>query len=197
LINIFFRGFIIGWAFSLMACSPSPAILVDSYQRSSRSHLYELQQWQFQGRLALQTANDSWAASLDWQHNLNKDALKLSGPLGVGAVLINLDSGAIRIDTGNGKPEYSQNPDKLLTEKLGHFVPVSALKYWVLGLTDPNLAVVDFDNGFQQAGWRVEFKQMQLLGAELMPRKMVLTDGMSKLKLIIGQWTMPNLIKGR
>ena len=192
MINIFFRAFITGWLLSLIACTPSPIISVDHYQRSSRSHLYELQQWRFQGRLALQTANDSWTASLKWVHTLNKDALKLSGPLGVGAVLINLDSGTIRLDTGNGKPEYSQNPDKLLTEKLGHFVPVSALKYWVLGLTAPNLAVVDFNNGFQQAGWRVEFKQMQWLGTELMPRKILLTDGVSQLKLIIGQWTIPN-----
>ena len=173
---------------NLIACSSTPIISSDSYQRRSRSHLYELKQWQFQGRLALQAENDSWTANLDWQHQFDKDELKLSGPLGVGAVLINLDSKGIRVDTGNGKPEYSQDPDKFLYEKLGHFVPVSALKYWVLGLADPHLAVVDFDNGFQQAGWRVEFKQMQSSESELMPRKLLLTDGASKLKLIIKQW---------
>ncbi|MDP3840080.1 MAG: lipoprotein insertase outer membrane protein LolB, partial [Methylococcales bacterium] len=67
--------------FALSGCSlfpvEPPAI---AYSKTATLPLYKLQQWSFEGRLSITGHNDSWTANTDWQHSVDKDRVKLSGP---------------------------------------------------------------------------------------------------------------------
>ena len=174
----------------LQGCATVDIIAGGKYVRATRLHLYQLDRWRFRGRLALRSSRDSWSASIDWRHDGEHDRMILSGPLGQGGLSIDLTAAAIRIDRGGGQIETSVHPDQLIQEQLGVFVPVRALRFWVVGLTEPDRAYRDMPEGFEQLGWQVRYLQFMRTGDEAMPRKITVTSNDTKLKLIIDQWQL-------
>jgi outer membrane lipoprotein LolB len=140
--------------------------------------------------LSLSGNNDSWSANLWWGHSLVQDELKLSGPLGQGATVIRLNGDNVSIDRGDGNVQTSTQPEAFISQQLGMSVPIKALRHWIAGLPEPEQAFVDMPSGFQQAGWLVEYKQMQPVEKQVLPRKMTVMNGKAKLKLIIEQWVL-------
>jgi outer membrane lipoprotein LolB len=183
----------LGWwclALMLSACSTVPVEPEVHYSKIAREHLYQLERWTFEGRLALTGKNDSWSASINWGHRPDDEKIKLSGPLGQGATVIQLTGDVVTIDRGDGQAQSSTQPEEFINQQLGMFVPVHSLRYWVVGLPEPTSAFVETAAGFKQAGWFIEYKQMQPVDNQSMPRKITVTNERVKLKLIIDQWVL-------
>lgn len=182
-----------GWWFvflMLSACSTVPVAPEAHYSKLARENLYHLEQWSFEGRLALTGKNDSWSASISWWHRLDEEKIKLSGPLGQGATIIQLTGDLVTIDRGDDQVQSSTQPEAFINQQLGMFVPVHSLRYWVIGLPEPASAFIETVNGFKQAGWMIEYKQMQPVDGQPMPHKITVTNELVKLKLVIDQWTL-------
>jgi outer membrane lipoprotein LolB len=154
--------------------------------------LYRLEPWSLDGRVALTGVEDSWTADLAWAHRHDDEQIKLSGPLGQGAMKIHLSGNRVTVAQGDDKVESSDDPEGFVNQRLGLFVPVTSLRYWVLGLPEPGLDFEETDKGFRQSGWTIVFQSMQPVGQLLLPRKMSVTNDRVKLKLIINQWTLDN-----
>ena len=183
---------LIWWGFALLlsACSTVPVEPEVHYSKIAREHLYKLEQWSFEGRLALTGKNDNWQANINWGHRPDDEKIKLSGPWGQGATVIQLTGDLVTIDRGDGQVQSSTRPQEFINQQLGMFVPVQSLRYWVIGLPEPTSAFVETATGFRQAGWFVEYKQMQSVDDQSMPRKITVTNEQVKLKLIIDQWVL-------
>jgi outer membrane lipoprotein LolB len=180
------------WCLILMvsACSIAPEVPEVHYSKRSREHLYKLESWSFEGRLALTGKNDSWSANVNWGHKPDDEKIKLSGPLGQGTTVIQLTGDWVTIDRGNGQAQTSTKPEQFINQQLGMFVPVHSLRYWVVGLPEPTSAFVETPTGFKQAGWLIDYKQMQPVDNQSMPHKITVTNEQIKLKLIIDQWIL-------
>jgi outer membrane lipoprotein LolB len=180
------------WCILLMlsACSTAPVAPEAHYSRLAREHLYKLERWSFEGRLALTGKNDSWSASINWGHRPDDEKIKLSGPLGQGATVIQLTGDSVTIDRGDGQAQSSTQPEAFINQQLGMFVPVRSLRYWVIGLPEPTSAFIETANGFSQAGWLIEYKQMEPVDDQSMPHKISVTNERVKLKLVIDQWVL-------
>jgi outer membrane lipoprotein LolB len=174
----------------LTGCSTAPVVPGAQYSKTARAHLYKLERWSFNGRLALTGKNDSWSANINWVHTPYDERIKLSGPLGQGATVIQLTGNLVTIDRGNGKAQSSSQPEAFINQQLGMFVPVHSLRYWVVGLPEPSSAFVETTTGFKQAGWLIQYKQMQFLNDQSMPRNITVTNEQVKLKLFIDQWVL-------
>ena len=174
----------------LTGCSTSPVVPETHYSKTARERLYKLGRWSFSGRLALTGKNDSWSANINWGHTLYDERIKLSGPLGQGATVIQLTGDLVTIDRGDGKAQSSSQPEAFINQQLGMFVPVHSLRYWVVGLPEPTSAFVETATGFKQAGWLIEYKQMQSINDQSMPRNITVTNEQVKLKLFIDQWVL-------
>ncbi len=153
-------------------------------------HLYGQERWSFEGRLALTGKNDSWTANINWEHTPNAEKIKLSGPLGQGAMVISLVGDVVTLDRGGGDIRSSTQPEEFINQQLGMFVPVDSLRYWVVGLPEPSSPYKDTDLGFNQTGWINEYKQMQQVDNHSMPYKMAVMNNLVKLKLIIDHWVI-------
>ena len=173
-----------------MGCATPPILSDAGYKIIGRQHLYGLKRWEFQGRFAVRDASDSWTANISWQHQANTDRVKMSGPLGQGAVEIVLTGDHINIDRGDGDSELSDNPDELIKQRLGLFVPVKALRYWVLGLPSKGDRFKEIKDGFIQSGWSVSIPRQMKADNQLMPHKLVASNNETRLKLIIDQWRL-------
>jgi outer membrane lipoprotein LolB len=174
---------------SLISVPPDSAL-----SNSSRNHLYQLSDWFFDGRLAVSGRDDSWSASLSWKHSINEDELKLSGPLGQGATLIHLSNDFVTIDRGAGQVESSSEPEDFMKQQVGISVPLQSLRFWVIGLPQPEQKVVKTIDGFIQDGWLVSYNQMQAVFGQQMPRKISVVNSnlKVKLKLVIDRWVLNN-----
>ncbi|MFZ2724828.1 MAG: lipoprotein insertase outer membrane protein LolB [Methylococcaceae bacterium] len=180
----------LGISLLLSACATTPPITQAPYESHSRQALYSLQYWSFEGRLAINKQKESWQANINWQHFPDKELIKLSGPLGQGATLIELTDNLVTINRGDGKVQSSSQIEAFINQQLGLFVPVQSLRYWVIGLPEKQLKVTESETGFYQAGWLIEYKQMQTVDTQLIPKKINVMNTQVKLKLIIDQWDL-------
>ena len=181
-----------GWCLvlALSGCATTPVEPEVHYAAMAREQLYKLEQWSFEGRLALTGKNDAWSANINWGHRPDDEKIKLSGPLGQGATIIQLTGDLVTIDRGDDKPLSSTQPEAFINQQLGIFVPVRSLRYWVIGLPEPTSAYVATATGFKQAGWLIDYKQMQPVDNQSMPHKITVSNEQVKLKLIIDQWIL-------
>jgi len=175
----------------LVSCADVHVKPTIPFQLTARDYLYAKASWAFVGRMAVSDKNDSFSASITWKHQDSQDKLELSGPFGQGRTLIELTDEGVVIDNGDERMQYSGNADELVSRQVGVDIPVSALKYWVLGLVEPELEYDLLEKGFVQSGWNVKYQQMQVVGQNTMPRKIRVEQGDVKLKLIINHWDLP------
>lgn len=174
----------------LTACAETPVKPEPVYSKNANAHLYKLDRWSFDGRLALASKQDSWSATINWQHQPDDEQIKLSGPLGQGAVLIHLTGDQVTVDRGDGQIQSSAEAERFIQQQLGLYVPVKSLRYWVVGLPEQAQTFTETREGFSQAGWLIEYLQSQAVKNETMPRKITVFNDKVKLKLIIDQWML-------
>lgn len=147
----------------------------------------KLQKWRLQGRLLIKS-DDLLTANIQWQHNKEKDQLKLFGALGMGAMLIELNEHEIVLDTGEGEKLRSHDIDRFIARKIGFVVPLTALRRWVVGGYLPDVPVLPLENGFQQLGWQITYSEYMQTSVGVLPRKIKISKDNIKLKLIVDQW---------
>lgn len=177
-------------AIFLTACSTQPIRKENTYSRTVSQGLYDMAQWSLEGRMVLTEPNDSWSANINWEHAHEAEEIKLSGPLGQGAVVIHLTGDLVTVARGGGDVQSSTQPEQFINQQVGVFVPVRSLRYWVVGLPKPDEAYDDFLGGFKQAGWVINYQQMQFVSGQSMPRKIIVMNDQVKLKIIIDQWVL-------
>lgn len=175
-------------ALLLAACATKPPVREGHYASTSKTHLYDLKEWSLEGRIAITAPNDSWSANIAWVHQPDLEKIKLSGPLGQGAVFIELTGNTVKIDRGGGKVQTSNQPEQFINQQLGMFVPLQSLRFWAIGVPELRHAYQATNDGFVQNGWLVAYKEMQQHDAETLPHKLAVSDARVKLKLIIDQW---------
>lgn len=191
----YFKARLIIWSCCVLLLSGCSFFIVEPtpttpYSKTATLPLYKLERWSFEGRLSITGRTDSWTANIDWQHGVDKEKIKLSGPLGQGATHIELGKGVVTIDKGDGKAQTSNQPETFINQQLGLSVPVQSLRYWVIGLPEPTQNFVETATGFKQAGWLIEYKQMQTVKTTTMPYKINVTNEQVKLKLIVDEWLL-------
>jgi outer membrane lipoprotein LolB len=174
----------------LPACTDLPLKSGEQYKISANKSMAALKTWSFEGRLAVNDGQESWSASLEWTHTEARDEIRLSGPLGQGAAVIVLTQDLVTIDKGDGQIYQSNQLDEFIQQQLGIAVPVSALRFWVLGIPQPEKPAVEIKEGFEQVNWQVHYGQMQKVGQAWLPRKMNVEYQDVKLKLVIDQWNL-------
>jgi outer membrane lipoprotein LolB len=166
-----------------------PPVLAEAKQS-----LYALKAWRMEGRIGVQTSEDAWQANLFWDHDAAQDRLRVSGPLSQGMVSIIVQKDLIYINEGNGVTELSRNPDAKLRERLGFAVPLSSLRYWMLGIPAPGLPYDpiregdDSPSGFRQSGWAIRVERFINVGSRTLPQKMLVEGSGVRLKIVTDNW---------
>jgi outer membrane lipoprotein LolB len=173
------------------ALKPGPEPVQDV---SARQQLAQLETWRINGRVGVRSADESWQAGLVWNHDRDVDHLYLSGPFGQGALNIKLSAGHIRVAAADGTVEESEHPVQMLESILGVTVPVQALRYWLLGLSDPNAAAdSEFDAmgrmvQLKQLGWVTRYEDYRMFRQWAVPRKLSVVNESTTVKLVIDEW---------
>ena len=169
----------------------APEIVPDA---AMRSRLATLKHWRMDGRVGVRRADESWHAGLIWNHEPDTDRLYLSGPFGQGALNIKVTRHSIRVASADGTVEESDDPARMLESLIGVAVPVSALRYWILGLSYPDAECgCEYDRSgrlkkLNQLGWVTEYQDYQTVEQWSVPKKLSVENASTRLKLVIDEW---------
>ena len=103
-----------------------------------------------------------WQASLDWRQRGESSEVHLAGPFGAGAVVLKATPEGLSL---NGAPP-SADVAAQLQDRLGFELPLDNLRFWLLGIPDPNSAFELTRNAqdralqLTQAGWSIEYDRL-------------------------------------
>jgi outer membrane lipoprotein LolB len=161
---------------------PDPNAIVSKQSRIQC--LQQMQNWKAEGRVAIQDATQSQTASFKWQQNCQQYKVYIYSPFSTQSVTITGDATSRRVLAANGLSD----PELALDEHL----PLAQLGYWAKGLPTPNSTptVLKYDSHnqlqqLQQDGWQIEYQKYQPCVPVSLPEKLTLTDGTTKVKLVI------------
>ena len=83
----------------------------------------------------------------------------------------------------------SRNPDAMLRQRLGFAIPLTSLRYWILGVSDPEKKSVSLaTGGFKQAGWEVASDKLTMVDGWMLPQKLRVQGAGVKLKILADSW---------
>lgn len=161
-----------------------------------RSNIAAVQNFVLKGRVA-EAGVAGARGDLDWTQNGDRIDLRVTGPLGVGALAISGDRHNVEIRSKEGVVN-TRSPESYMQERLGWSLPLARLRYWALGIPAPGFMdeqpreVLLDDIGraqrFEQLGWTIEYGEYQTVNSLTLPRKMTVAGGGRSFRLVIDDW---------
>jgi len=178
---------------ALSACvSPRPAPAPAPWDRRL-AVLQHAASWQLDGRAAVAVGTQGWQASLNWRQDGAEAELHLAGPLGVGALVLRATAQGLSL---NGAPP-SDTVAVQLQERLGFDLPLDDLRFWLLGVPNPD-GVFDLERNGQdraqqltQDGWTLNYDRYVPVNGDLLPARVVLNRDAVRVRIVVDHWDGP------
>jgi len=187
------RALLLMFCSALGACAtvrpvapPVPAVAWE--QRVTQ--LQHAARWRLDGRAAVALGAQGWQATLDWRQSGMFAEVHLSGPFGIGALVLKQGPDGLSL---NGAPPS----DAVLSQvhdKLGFDPPLENLHYWLLGIPNPasgfEVSRNDQDRAktLTQAGWNIAYDRYLAVAGDVLPTRVVLSREDVRVRIIIDHW---------
>ncbi|MBI3562141.1 MAG: outer membrane lipoprotein LolB [Gammaproteobacteria bacterium] len=187
----------------LLGCESLPELAPNSDGGSAwqqqQAALRQLHHWQLNGRVAITHEETAWNLSLQWRQQGDDYWITLSGPFGAGKVVLNGNSHTVQLQKSDQQVFNASSAEELLFNQTGVTMPVSDLRYWVLGLPAPHQVQhrgFDFQGHLlqlQQSHWQVNFRRYAQVEGLSLPDKvfMVAADKHLEVRLVVDEWQLP------
>ena len=176
----------------LAACATTqrtspPAVLA---WESRVSTLQRLDVWQLDGRAAVAVGTQGWQATLDWRQHDNAAEVHLSGPFGIGALVLKRTPQGLSL---NDAPP-SDAVLAQLQERLGFTPPIDELRFWLLGVPEPSKAFElkrnpqDRAQQLIQDDWTIDYDRYMSIDGDLLPAHLVLSRADVRVRIAVDRW---------
>jgi outer membrane lipoprotein LolB len=162
---------------------------------SRKAVLEQLEEWEFAGRIGVSAGDEGFNGKLWWRQDGVVFRARISGPLGVGTIFINGDRREMTLTDRDGVVTELDDAEAELRARYGWTIPVTSLRYWVLGIPDPaSTSDVGFNadgrvGELQQQNWQVTIGQYAEGGGQQMPRRLTAVNDDIRVRLVIDDWT--------
>jgi outer membrane lipoprotein LolB len=167
----------------------APAPLQESWEQRA-AELQKLDAWQLDGRAAVAVGTQGWQASLNWRQRGDAAEVHLSGPLGVGALLLKRTAAGLSLnDAAPSDAVLAQ-----LQERLGFELPIDHLRFWLLGVPDPG-APFELERNAQdralrvtQDEWVIDYDRYLPVAGDVLPGHLVLSREGVRVRIAVDRW---------
>ena len=162
---------------------------------SRQSLLGQLDEWAFNGRIGVVAGDDGFSGSLRWLQEGDDFEATLSGPLGIGTVRLEGNGRRVQLIDKDGNRTVLEDAERDLYLRYGWTIPVRSLRYWALGIPDPELPAETLlgDDGqlqsLAQGGWQVDITRYGEGGGQSMPTRLKAASEQTRVKLAIHKWS--------
>lgn len=152
--------------------------------------------WNLRAKIGIRSEEEATSFNINWTEHPDQFAIRLSGPLGQGAVSITGVEGHVTLQDGK-KRQSASSLEELWAQNSNLQLPFAYLKYWIRGIPHPegNVGVKLNEHGLAQEllqeGWKVEY--LSYHDQELpLPRKFEITKADKSARLVIKSWKLEN-----
>lgn len=196
-----FAGAILTLSLLLGGCATAPVSDTAGVISPGNLSIPEYAVWQFRGRVSLVREEQGWHASLDWHESGGRYRLRLSGPLGQGALQVDGDGGGVRLRTADGSEYRAADADTLVESATGWELPVAGIRYWVRGIPAPGVEarITTDDRGrlqrLDQSGWDIHYDRYLEVDGRDWPTRLRLATADISIRLVVDQWTLSNSLQ--
>lgn len=171
----------------------------DAAWQLRRAQLEKLADWELQGRVGIINGKDGGSGSMDWKQQGASMAFSFRGPFGAGALQVQGDANALRVRSSRGDDFITTDPELDISQRLRIPLPVLSMRYWMLGLPDPNAAftkTVDAQGHLvilEQRGWRVDYQGYATVDGYDLPTRLQIERDSVHIKVAVNEWQLePN-----
>ena len=155
--------------------------------------------WGIDGRIGLTVAKDSYNGSVNWQQEGEAIDFRFRGPLGFGGLRIHghLDE-QVRVKTTTGQDFSVNDFESEMQARMGWSIPINSLRYWALGIVDPEVdadVVLNEESLLEelvQGDWKVIYERYKEFDGISLPTKFKITGPDTKIKMIVNDWSTPS-----
>ena len=158
--------------------------------------LQSIDTWNLRARSVITVDTAVYSLGLGWKRQQDKFTMTLEAPFGQGVFRIQSDP-AFRPRYSLLYPEgqilRNQNAEALLEQAVGWSLPVSGLRYWMVGLPDPASPYSNtLDRSgrlsrLEQDGWSIRY-QDYFDDDPSLPRKLLLQREQLELRIVVDSW---------
>ena len=181
----------------VVACTSTPSRVGDpeAAWRERQDRLSAVTSWTATGRIAIRTEEEAWHATLQWVQREGSYRIRLMAPLGQGTVQIAGDDSAVVLRTSKNQIYRAVDPETLLHDTLGWWVPVTGLRFWLTGLDDPagppperRLDAAGRLEHLDQSGWTIEYHRYEGDSPLDLPTKLRLSNERLAMRVVVNRW---------
>ncbi len=181
----------------LSACTTLPQQNTQAWQTRLQA-IKNLPHWTATGRLALLAEDEAWNAHLLWQQQDGYYRIRLSAPMGQGSLELLGNPTGVMLKRAGQPPVQAQNAEALLHQQTGWHLPLTGLRYWLLGSAAPEDEVSELKlnatgqpSSLSQHGWQIDYRSYTQVAEQLyLPRKLFLHNGSLSARILIHQWEL-------
>ena len=183
----------------VMGCAaplPVPPADVEAAWQSRQQHLNQMNDWRLNGRLAITRGAEAWHLKVNWRQKQDGYEIFLSGPFGAGQVKLVGNHDGVVLRDAERHAYYAMEPETLLYEHTGVMMPVTGLRYWILGLPDPGknhtsqTRLDDYGRlaELQQRDWTVQFPDYVDVKQYQLPERLLIQGEDIEVRLVVDDW---------
>ncbi len=176
---------------------PLPDVPPEQALEIRQQQLQAIRHWTCVGRVGASDGKDSLSASMRWVQNREGYRIRLSGPLGQALVDVTGSPTQVSLRTGDRGTFVASSPEILLDEQFGWRLPVSGLRYWILGLEVPGaevelreLDVYGRIRRLEQLGWRIEYLDYVRVDGVDLPARLELRHPHLSARIAVRRWQL-------
>lgn len=196
---LFLRGVkyvtLVAAATLIQACATKPQ------QNLDVTSVEQLTDWNARGKLLLKNNKDKLSGYFFWQQKNNGD-FKLAITSFIGTNLMSLTYADQHTElTLDGKQYRGENPEQLIYQLTGSYIPVRNMAKWMLAqapssaeksISEQQLKGFSYkdDNANQ---WQIEYQTYQKVALLTLPEKVIIEGLDNRIKLTINEWELLTL----
>lgn len=164
---------------------------------SHKAHLSDLDHWQMNSRVFIQTKDDGFSSSIRWAQQAESYQLRFSAPFSQGIYHLSGNPENVSIRLPDNTEQSAKDPETLMKQALGFKLPVSGLGYWLRGLPypkDPDRNILLDSNErlseLKQAGWDIIISRYIHKDGYYLPTKLTMENRHLKMKMVVKEWNV-------
>ena len=188
-------------AFLVSACASTPQVTpVADPQRvwaERQAELARITGWTAIGHMAVQAPDEGLSVSLSWTQQGDSYRVRVHGPLGSGAAELSGGPDGVVLRESGDRTWHAADPEQLMRERLGWSLPVTGLRYWILGRVEPGAALDGFKldaagrpEELRQSGWYVHFLDFGRFDGVLLPTRIYLHNPPLTARILVNRWEL-------
>jgi len=150
--------------------------------------------WEFRGRIAVKAGTEGFNGKFNWTQTGDDFFATVGSSLGIGTVKIEGNDQTVVLTDKDGVETVLVDPESELYYRYGWTIPVASLRYWALGIPDPQSeATTELDeagrlSSLKQGNWAVSISRYKESAGQQLPRTLTASNPDTRVRMIIDQW---------